>query len=65
VSLAILSIHVLTMCVIAIMAMVRWGKTGSTTLRENWAAAQPGSASGIARQIFFGVVLGFLGNTGI
>jgi amino acid transporter len=64
VSLTILTFHVLTMFVIAIMAIIRWAKMGSDTLRENWTAAQPGSANGVAQQIFFGVVLGFLGNTG-
>jgi hypothetical protein len=64
VALTIISFHIVTMVVLAITSIVRWGINGNSLLAENWAAAQPGSASEIARQIFYGVSLGFLGNTG-
>lgn len=64
VALTIMSFHILTMLVIAITAMVRWGINGNSTLSENWHAAQPPSPEQIIKQIFFGVSLAFLGNTG-
>lgn len=64
VALTIMTFHVVTMVVLAITAMVRWGLTGNAILAANWYAAQPGSAGQIAKQILFGVSLGFLGNTG-
>ena len=57
-------IHLSTIATIAIAATVHWGKTGSSQLIENWNLAQPGSANAIAKQIFYGVCIGFLGNTG-
>ncbi len=64
VALTIISFHLITMIVLALTSIVRWGINGNSVLVENWTAAQPGSASEIARQIFYGVSLGFLGNTG-
>jgi amino acid transporter len=65
VALTIMSFHILTMFVIAITSMVRWGINGNSTLSDNWHAAQPHSTTQIVKQIFFGVSLAFLGNTGI
>jgi hypothetical protein len=64
VALTIISFHLITMIVLALTSIIRWGINGNSVLAENWTAAQPGSASEIARQIFYGVSLGFLGNTG-
>ena len=63
-ALVIMSCHLVTMSVIAITAMVRWGINGNMVLTANWHAAQPSSSTEIVKQIFFGVSLGFLGNTG-
>ena len=65
VALTIISFHLVTIVVLAITSIARWGINGNSLLAENWAAAQPGSAREIALQIFYGVSLGFLGNTGI
>jgi len=54
----------ITICTIAIAAIIHWGKDGNSQLVENWHLAQPGSGSAIAKQIFFGASLGFIGNTG-
>jgi hypothetical protein len=65
IALAIMTLHGVTISTIAISAIVHWGKNGSSQLAENWHLAQPASAADIGKQIFFGVSLGFLGNTGI
>jgi len=64
-ALTIQTVHLTTMFALAIGAMVRWGINGNIILSSNWQAAQPSSASEIAKQIFFGVSLGFLAYTGI
>lgn len=64
-ALVIMSNHLLTMFIVGITAIVRWGINGNSTLATNWSAAQPSSAADIVKQIFFGVSLGFLGNTGM
>ena len=63
-ALTIMTAHIITMSVIAITAIVRWGIIGNSVLTANWYAAQPSSAIEIFKQIYFGVSLGFLGNTG-
>jgi amino acid transporter len=65
IALTIMAFHLVTMIVLAITAIVRWGIIGNSLLSANWHAAQPSSASQIAKQILFGVSLGFLGNTGV
>jgi glucan phosphoethanolaminetransferase (alkaline phosphatase superfamily) len=64
VAMGILTIHIVTMISLAITSMVRWGINGNAVLIANWYAAQPSSAGEIAKQIFFGASLGFLGSTG-
>jgi hypothetical protein len=64
VALMIMAFHLATISIVALTSVVRWGMIGNSLLSENWATAQPGSAGAIAKQIFFGVSLGFLGNTG-
>ena len=63
-ALVIMTFHIVTMSVVAITAIVRWELNGNTVLAANWFAAQPSSHKEIIKQIFFGVSLGFLGNTG-
>lgn len=63
-ALVIMTNHLLTMSILAVTAIVRWGMNGNSILTANWQAAQPSSPVEIAKQIFFGVSLGFLGNTG-
>lgn len=65
VALCIFLIHVGTMIILAITAIIRWGINGNSTLASNWYASQPSSAVEITRQIFLGASLGFLGNTGM
>ncbi|KAI5477825.1 amino acid transmembrane transporter [Pseudohyphozyma bogoriensis] len=60
----LLSFHLGCMAALFIAACVHWGKIGNEVLRQNWHSEQPGSASGIASQIFMGVCIGFLGVTG-
>jgi hypothetical protein len=60
-----MTLHLTTIVVLAITSIVRWGINGNSILSANWYAAQPSSAGEIAKQIFFGVSLGFLGNTGM
>ena len=63
-ALTIQTIHLTTMLALAISAMVRWGINGNLVLSANWNAAQPPSAAEIAKEIFFGVSVGFLAYTG-
>jgi len=65
VALAIMAFHILTILVVAITSIVRWGINGNALLSENWFAAQPPSTADIFKQIFYGMSLAFLGNTGI
>ena len=62
--LIILLTHLGTMLVLAIAAVVRWGINGNSLLVANWYAAQPSSPAEIVKQIFLGVSIGFIGNTG-
>lgn len=59
------TIHLSTMLALAVSAMVRWGIHGNIVLSTNWHAAQPSSAVDVAKQIFFGVSIGFLAYTGL
>jgi hypothetical protein len=52
------------MAALMIASVVTWIQHGNDTLRNNWNAGQPGSASGVARDIFNGICLGLLGVTG-
>ena len=53
-----------TMVALTIAALVAWVRSGNAQIHENWVLGQPGSASGIAKQIFYGFCLGILGLTG-
>jgi amino acid transporter len=65
VALTIMISHLVLMVTLGITSIVRWAMTGNSVLAANWHAAQPASAGEIVKQIFFGISLGFLGNTGI
>jgi hypothetical protein len=52
------------MAALMIASVVTWIKHGNETLQENWVLNKPGSASGVARDIFNGICLGLLGVTG-
>jgi len=62
--LIILIIHLATMFVIAIAAVVRLGIYGNSLLVANWHAAQPSSLAEALKQIFLGASIVFIGNTG-
>ena len=47
-----------------VAGVVEWGRQGNATLFANWHAGQPQSSSEIAKQIFQGICIGFLGVTG-
>jgi hypothetical protein len=63
-ALTIIACHLATIFTLAVTATVRWGINGNLMLTANWHAAQPSSTAEIVKQIFFGISLGFLGNTG-
>ncbi|CEL55150.1 hypothetical protein RSOLAG1IB_01158 [Rhizoctonia solani AG-1 IB] len=62
-TLSITIIHMLVMIALMVGAAIAWGRTGMGVLRDNWELRPVGSA-GIARSIFNGVCIGFLGVTG-
>ncbi|GAA6057615.1 hypothetical protein JCM3770_004995 [Rhodotorula araucariae] len=64
VTLATLGFHLLTLAVLMLSAAVHWGQHGNTTLRSNWRAGQASSAGGIAKAVFQGICIAFLGVTG-
>ena len=51
------------MTALMIAATVAWARSGMGVLRSNW-ELRPTGSSGIARSIFNGVCIGFLGVTG-
>jgi Amino acid permease len=63
-ALAIMTTHLTTIAVLAIVAMVRWGINGNEVLSANWDVAASLPAKEILKQIFYGTSLGFLGITG-
>ncbi|KAG8777012.1 hypothetical protein FRC12_000579 [Ceratobasidium sp. 428] len=62
-TLAITIIHMTVMTVLMIASIVAWARTGMDVMRSNW-ELRPTTASDIARSIFNGVCIGFLGVTG-
>lgn len=52
------------MAALMIASIVAWGRNGSSVLVSNW-AQRPIGGTAIARSIFNGVCLAFLGSTGI
>ncbi|GAA5998495.1 APC family permease [Rhodotorula paludigena] len=64
VTLATLSLHLLTLAVLVLSALVHWGQQGNIVLRANWHAGQIDGAGGIAKAVYQGVCIAFLGVTG-
>lgn len=62
-TLSITIIHMSVMTALMIASAVAWARTGMDVLRDNW-ELRPTGGSGIARSIFHGVCIGFLGVTG-
>ncbi|KAF8606430.1 hypothetical protein BDV93DRAFT_594682 [Ceratobasidium sp. AG-I] len=62
-TLSITIIHMAVMTALMIAAAVAWARNGMDVLRSNW-ELRPTGSSGIARSIFNGVCIGFLGVTG-
>ncbi|KAJ3506729.1 hypothetical protein NLJ89_g6709 [Agrocybe chaxingu] len=65
-ALTVLSFHVLTMIVLAIVSFVHWAHIGNSQLKANWhlGRSQGSSLNSVARQIYYGICLGMLGLTG-
>ncbi|KAJ1307239.1 hypothetical protein OPQ81_001352 [Rhizoctonia solani] len=62
-TLSITIIHMTVMTVLMTGAAIAWARTGMGVLRDNW-DLRPTSGTGIARSIFNGICIGFLGVTG-
>ncbi|KAK4054986.1 hypothetical protein OIO90_003327 [Microbotryomycetes sp. JL221] len=62
---SILMFHLLTVAIVVISAAVRWGQQGNAIIAANWDDSAPGSPATIAKQVFLGVCVAFLGVTGI
>lgn len=66
ISLLMISIHLLTMFALIIAGMVQWAKGGNAILIENWQETMKilSHGKGIARSIFDGTCIAFVGLTG-
>ncbi|GAA6016219.1 hypothetical protein JCM10207_000435 [Rhodosporidiobolus poonsookiae] len=64
VTLATLAIHLITLSILFVSAIVHWGKHGNSTLARNWHEHQLPSASSIVKSLYQGVCIAFLGVTG-
>ncbi|SJX60084.1 uncharacterized protein SRS1_11398 [Sporisorium reilianum f. sp. reilianum] len=69
VALAMFLLHVLTMVMLIIAGVVAWIRSGNSLLHDNWIAGMasiraPSTGKGIARAIFDGVCVAFVGLTG-
>ncbi|KAB5594854.1 Transcription-associated protein 1 [Ceratobasidium theobromae] len=62
-TLSITLIHMTVMTILMIVSAVAWARAGMDVLRNNW-ELRPRDGSEIARSIFNGVCIGFLGVTG-
>ncbi|SCV73558.1 BQ2448_7484 [Microbotryum intermedium] len=61
---AILIFHLSTLTMLALFGIVHWAKEGNGILRTNWLEHQAVDAGQVAKQIFLGVCVAFLGVTG-
>ncbi|GAA6032072.1 hypothetical protein JCM8097_007054 [Rhodosporidiobolus ruineniae] len=64
VTLATLAIHLVTLSILFVAAVVYWGRHGNAQLASNWEAGQLPTPGGVARAIYKGVCVAFLGVTG-
>ncbi|KAG8924000.1 hypothetical protein FRC00_005620 [Tulasnella sp. 408] len=55
-------VHLTTMAILMIASVIAWGRHGSHTLRENW-ELRPHNGTEVAKAIFYGTCLAFLGVT--
>jgi hypothetical protein len=58
------ALQLITIASLAIAGVIHWATMGNGVLKENWVEGQAGSASAIAKQVFLGVCVAFLGVTG-
>ncbi|SPO20620.1 uncharacterized protein UTRI_00096 [Ustilago trichophora] len=69
VALGMFLVHVITMIMLIVAGILAWIRSGSSLLEENWsigmaAIRAPSTGKGIARAIFDGVCVAFVGLTG-
>ncbi|BGP17752.1 hypothetical protein JCM10213v2_005794 [Rhodosporidiobolus nylandii] len=64
ITLTTLAIHLTTLSILFVAALVHWGQHGNSTLSTNWTSHQLPSGSAIARAIYQGICIAFLGVTG-
>ncbi|KAJ9477109.1 AAAP amino acid permease [Pseudozyma hubeiensis] len=69
VALGMFVLHVVTMFMLIVAGLVAWIRTGNSLLHENWvvgmaAIRAPSTGKGVARAIFDGVCVAFVGLTG-
>lgn len=66
IAVGMISIHLLTMVALIIAGIVQWTREGNATLVSNWREAIPllSQGRGIARSIFDGTCIAFVGLTG-
>ncbi|KAG8954830.1 hypothetical protein FRC00_005658 [Tulasnella sp. 408] len=56
-------VHLTTMAILMIASVIAWARHGPHTLRENW-ELRPHNGTEVAKAIFYGTCLAFLGVTG-
>ncbi|BGP01506.1 hypothetical protein NBRC10513v2_005148 [Rhodotorula toruloides] len=64
VTLTTLTIHLLTLAILMLASVAHCARNGNSTLAANWHAGQVGSAGKIAKAIYQGICIAFLGVTG-
>ncbi|GAA5832315.1 hypothetical protein JCM11251_006406 [Rhodosporidiobolus azoricus] len=64
VTLTTLGIHLLTLSILLISAAIHWSRHGSSTLASNWSAGSLPTGASIAKAIYQGICIAFLGVTG-
>nr|CDI51008.1 conserved hypothetical protein [Melanopsichium pennsylvanicum 4] len=70
VALGMFTLHILTMVMLIVAGVVAWIRTGNSVLHENWSIGMASirassGGKGIARAIFDGICVAFVGLTGI
>ncbi|KAF5383499.1 hypothetical protein D9757_006168 [Collybiopsis confluens] len=64
VALCVLSLHLASMTVLIVAAVVHWAEIGNNQIIQNWHDGKARTASEVAKHIFNGFCLGMLGLTG-
>lgn len=66
IALVMLTIHLISMTALIVAGIIHWARNGSTTLASNWheATAMLSQGKGIARSLFDGTSIAFVGLTG-